>query len=67
MTQKIRSAIIGTGFMGQVHSRAVHAAGGVVSRGSLPHQPEGPAAAELFGAAGRTPPSKRPSLPTMST
>jgi predicted dehydrogenase len=31
MAGRIRSAIIGTGFIGSVHARAVHAAGGVVA------------------------------------
>ncbi len=50
MTQKIRSAIIGTGFMGQVHSRAVHAAGGVVTAVVSRTSSKAQAAAELFGA-----------------
>ncbi|MFE9438417.1 Gfo/Idh/MocA family protein [Streptomyces sp. NPDC006602] len=31
MSDRIRSAIVGTGFIGAVHARAVHAAGGVVT------------------------------------
>ncbi|WP_151482014.1 Gfo/Idh/MocA family protein [Streptomyces albicerus] len=31
MSDRLRSAIVGTGFIGSVHARAVHAAGGVVT------------------------------------
>ncbi|MFF1832309.1 Gfo/Idh/MocA family protein [Paenarthrobacter sp. NPDC058040] len=50
MASEPRAGIIGTGFMGTVHSRAVHAAGGTVSAvaGSSPASAE--AAAPAFGA-----------------
>ena len=47
----VRSAIIGTGFMGDVHARAVRAAGGTVSAVISRSTDQAAAAAERFGAA----------------
>jgi predicted dehydrogenase len=46
-----RSAIIGTGFMGDVHARAVRAAGGVVAAVVSRSADQAAAAAQRFGAA----------------
>jgi predicted dehydrogenase len=50
MADRVRSGIIGVGFMGTVHARAVRRAGGIVSRivGSTPESSR--AAAERIGA-----------------
>jgi predicted dehydrogenase len=47
----VRSAIIGTGFMGDVHARAVRAAGGTVAAVISRSTDQAAAAAERFGAA----------------
>lgn len=47
MTLKLRSGIIGTGFMGSVHAHAVRAAGGEVSAVAGSSQPSAEAAAAL--------------------
>jgi predicted dehydrogenase len=46
----LRSAIVGTGFMGDVHARAVRAAGGVVAAVVSRNADKGAAAAQRFGA-----------------
>ncbi|WP_115787663.1 Gfo/Idh/MocA family protein [Arthrobacter silvisoli] len=50
MTPKLRSGIIGTGFMGSVHAHAVRAAGGEVSAVAGSSQASGEAAAAALGA-----------------
>ena len=50
MTSTPRAGIIGTGFMGSVHSHAVRAAGGEVSAVAGSSQASGEAAAAKFGA-----------------
>jgi predicted dehydrogenase len=52
MSDRVRAGIVGTGFMGTVHARAVRRAGGVVARvvGSSPESSR--AGAEQFGAEG---------------
>jgi predicted dehydrogenase len=50
MTVKLRSGIIGTGFMGSVHAHAVRAAGGEVSAVAGSSQASGEAAAVSLGA-----------------
>jgi predicted dehydrogenase len=50
MTVKLRSGIIGTGFMGSVHANAVRAAGGEVSAVAGSSQASGEAAAVSLGA-----------------
>ncbi|MDQ0851655.1 putative dehydrogenase [Arthrobacter sp. B3I9] len=50
MTAKLRSGIIGTGFMGSVHAHAVRAAGGEVSAVAGSSQASGEAAAVSLGA-----------------
>ena len=50
MTSTPRAGIIGTGFMGSVHSHAVRAAGGEVSAVTGSSQASGEAAAAKFGA-----------------
>lgn len=50
MTLKLRSGIIGTGFMGSVHAHAVRAAGGEVSAIAGSSQASAEAAAAALGA-----------------
>jgi predicted dehydrogenase len=50
MTDRIRAGIVGAGFMGKVHARAVRAAGGVVSRVAASTPDRAAAAAARLGA-----------------
>lgn len=50
MTDRVRSAIVGTGFIGTVHARAVRAAGGVVTAVAASDAARGAAAAERLHA-----------------
>ena len=50
MTDRLRAGIVGAGFMGEVHARAVRAAGGVVARVAASTPERSAAAAALLGA-----------------
>ena len=52
MTDRLRAGIVGAGFMGEVHARAVRAAGGVVARVAASTPERSAAAAERLGAEG---------------
>jgi predicted dehydrogenase len=52
MTDRLRAGIVGAGFMGQVHARAVRAAGGVVARVAASTPERAAAAAAQLGAEG---------------
>ena len=50
MTDRLRAGIVGAGFMGQVHARAVRAAGGMVARVAASTPERAAAAAAQLGA-----------------
>src|SRR3712207_1690486 len=50
MTDRLRAGIVGAGFMGQVHARAIGAAGGVVARVAASTPYRAAAAAAHLGA-----------------
>jgi predicted dehydrogenase len=50
MTDRLRAGIVGAGFMGEVHARAVRAAGGVVARVAASTPERSAAAAARLGA-----------------
>lgn len=50
MTDRLRAGIVGAGFMGQVHARAIRAAGGVVARVAASTPERAAAAAAHLGA-----------------
>jgi predicted dehydrogenase len=52
MTDRLRAGIVGAGFMGEVHARAVRAAGGVVARVAASTPERSAAAAARLGAEG---------------
>ena len=52
MTDQLRAGIVGAGFMGEVHARAVRAAGGVVARVAASTPERSAAAATRLGAEG---------------
>jgi predicted dehydrogenase len=52
MTDRLRAGIVGAGFMGLVHARAVRAAGGVVARVAASTPERSAAAAARLGAEG---------------
>ena len=52
MTDQLRAGIVGAGFMGEVHARAVRAAGGVVARVAASTPERSAAAAARLGAEG---------------
>ena len=52
MTDRLRAGIVGAGFMGQVHARAVRAAGGMVARVAASTPERAAAAAAQLGAEG---------------
>jgi predicted dehydrogenase len=52
MTDRVRAGIVGAGFMGEVHARAVRAAGGVVARVAASTPERSAAAAARLGAEG---------------
>lgn len=52
MADRLRAGIVGAGFMGEVHARAVRAAGGVVARVAASTPERSAAAAARLGAEG---------------
>jgi predicted dehydrogenase len=52
MTDRLRAGIVGAGFMGEVHARAIRAAGGVVARVAASTPERSAAAAARLGAEG---------------
>jgi predicted dehydrogenase len=52
MTDRLRAGIVGAGFIGEVHARAVRAAGGVVTRVAASTPERSKAAAARLGAEG---------------
>ena len=52
MTDRLRAGIVGAGFMGQVHTRAVRAAGGMVARVAASTPERAAAATAQLGAEG---------------
>jgi predicted dehydrogenase len=52
MTDRLRAGIVGAGFMGEVHARAVRAAGGMVARVAASTPERSAAAAARLGAEG---------------
>ena len=52
MTDQLRAGIVGAGFMGEVHARAVRAAGGVVARVAASTPERSAEAATRLGAEG---------------
>jgi len=58
MTDRLRAGIVGAGFMGEVHARAIRAAGGVVARVAASTPERSAAAAPAWAPTGRRRPPR---------